>query len=113
MDDTNAESQKKLSKTQPQNLAQPSVPVAVRRLIQNDEKFSDDWQKSAMILLAMYMGMSGNMLSSDAMELSVFRAKDILEEFGFPEDEINDKINTLLKYWQLAKKQNPANCLFE
>lgn len=72
-----------------------------------------DQRDQLVVLMSILHGMTGNMLSPDAVYLSMCDALAVAEQFGVSQDKSKPMIQAFMAYSKALRKRNPMSCLFE
>jgi len=71
----------------------------------------DDLETAFKVLLAMYAGIAGEVLSSDKMQLAKFAAARHAERMGVTPEDFERHSDELLTYWFRRRQANPMSSM--
>ena len=83
--------------------------VALRSAMQTETESLDE---AGTILLAILTGLTENVMSSDVIELSVWRAEDICLSLGMNKETFGRFARRFLEVAKQARQKNPLHSMF-
>lgn len=94
----------------PQLSGRDAARLSTQTVLQSFGDQHDEQYHKALIVI--FLGMCGEMLSSDSFSLALRRARDYAKSAGIPEGVYNEVEEVARKSWLAGRSMNPLVSLF-